>query len=66
MVDDFNMYLWIVLLPPKDCVAEAIKQVQAEVEIAYGKKLWCLHIDCSGEFISINFTEHYVTTGVRS
>jgi hypothetical protein len=66
MVDDFNMYLWIVLLPPKDYVAEAIKQVQAEVEIASRKKLWCLHIDCSGEFISIDFTEHYVTTGVRS
>jgi hypothetical protein len=25
MVDDFSRYMWIILLPSKDCVAEEIK-----------------------------------------
>jgi hypothetical protein len=39
MVDDFNRYMWIVLLPSKDCAVEAMKRVQAKAKAATGKKL---------------------------
>jgi hypothetical protein len=32
LVDDFGRYMWISLLPSKDCAATEIKRIQAAVE----------------------------------
>jgi hypothetical protein len=45
MVGDHSRYMWLVLLPSKDCAAEAIKKVQAEAESVSGKKPRCLRTD---------------------
>jgi transposase InsO family protein len=65
MVDDFRRYMWLVLLPSKDCAADAIKRVHADVEAMSGKKLRCLRTDRGGEFIVASFDEHCSATGVR-
>jgi hypothetical protein len=65
MVHNFSRYMWIELLPSKDCAAEAIKRVHAEAEAATGKKLRCLHTDHGGEFISAVFDEHCTVTRVQ-
>jgi hypothetical protein len=45
LVDDYNRYMWVVLLSSKVCAPDAIKRVQAEAEALSGRKLKCLQID---------------------
>jgi hypothetical protein len=65
LIDDCSRYTWITLLPSKDCAPGAIKKLQAEAEVASGKKLCCLRTDRGGEFISAVLTNHCAETGVR-
>jgi hypothetical protein len=52
LIDDCSRYTKITPLPSKDCAPATIK-------------LRCLCIYHGGEFISANFTNHYVETGVH-
>ena len=50
LVDDYSRFMWLSLLPSKDVVATAIKNIQAAVERKSGKKLLMLRTDRGGEF----------------
>jgi transposase InsO family protein len=65
LVDDYIRYMWIALLPSKDCAAEAIKRIQAEAEASSRKKMRCLRTDRGGEFISADFDQHCLESRVR-
>jgi hypothetical protein len=65
LVDDYSRYTWITLLPSKDCAPGAIKKLQAEAEVASGKKLCCMRTYRGGEFISTALTNHRAEMGVR-
>lgn len=65
LVDDFSRFMWMELLPSKDCAPAAIKRIRAATESQSGHKLSSLRTDRGGEFTSSDFTEHCATTGVR-
>jgi hypothetical protein len=50
LVNDYNCYMWLSLLPSKDKAADAIKRVQASAERKSGNLLCGLRIDRVGEF----------------
>lgn len=64
LVDDYNRYMWLVLLSSKDSAPDAIKHVQVEAEVASGKKLKYLQMDHGGEFTSVDFNYHYAESRV--
>jgi hypothetical protein len=64
LVDDYNRYMWIVLLPTKDGAPAAIKNVQAATEWKSGKKLRALRTDRRGKFTTNHFKEYFVALGV--
>jgi hypothetical protein len=65
LVNDFSRYMWVALLPMKDCMLEAIKRIKIEVEATLGKKLSCLRIDHGGKFNSTDFNEPCAKAGVQ-
>jgi hypothetical protein len=64
LIDDYNRYMWVVLLPTKDGTAAAIKNVQAAAERKSGKKLCALRTDRGGEFSVNHFKEYLAELGV--
>jgi hypothetical protein len=64
-VDDLSRYMWVAVIPSKDCVAAAIKEIQAQVEGKSSLKLRALRIDRGGEFTMREFVEYCMTTGVH-
>jgi transposase InsO family protein len=65
LVDDYNRYMWMVLLPTKDGMAAAIKNVQAAAEWKSGKQLCALRTDRGGEFTANHFKEYLAELGVQ-
>jgi hypothetical protein len=65
LMDDLSRYMWVVVIPSKDHVAGAIKEIQARVEGESGLKLRALHPDCGGEFIAREFAEYCATEGLH-
>jgi hypothetical protein len=65
LVNDYNRYMWVALLPSKDCTPEAIKVLRAQAEAASGQSLSYLYTDCGGEFTSHDFNKNCAETGVR-
>jgi hypothetical protein len=65
LVDVFSRYMWVELLPSKDCTPAAIKRIRAVAEMQSGHKLSSLRTDRGREFTSADFTDHLVSTGVR-
>jgi hypothetical protein len=55
--------MWVVLLPTKDGVSTAIKNVQAAAERKSGKQLCALRTDRGGEFTVIHFKEYFTEPG---
>jgi len=58
LVDDYSRFMWLSLLPSKDVVATAIKNIQAAVERKSGKKLLMLRTDRGGEFAASDFVNY--------
>lgn len=65
LVDVFSRYMWVELLPSKDCAPAAIKRIRVVAETQSRHKLSSLRTDRGGEFTSADFTDHLVSTGVR-
>jgi transposase InsO family protein len=65
LVDDYSRYMWVVLLPTKDGVSTAIKNVQAAAERKSGKQLCALRTDRGGEFTVIHFKEYFTELGIQ-
>jgi transposase InsO family protein len=57
--------MWLVLLRSKDEAVDATKQVRAHAEGTSGRKLGYLRTDRGGGFLSPDFSEYCVETGVR-
>jgi hypothetical protein len=64
-MDDLSRYMWVAVIPSKDCVAAAIKEIQAQAEGKSGLKLRALRIDRGGEFTMREFAEYCMTVGVH-
>jgi transposase InsO family protein len=65
LVDDYNRYIWISLLPAKDGAASAIKRVQAAAERKTGNLLGGLRTECGGEFSAVDFNKYCAQLGVN-
>jgi hypothetical protein len=65
LVDDFSRFMWLVLLRSKDEAANVIKRVRALADGTLGRKHGCLQTGQGGEFLSADFFEYCVETGVR-
>jgi hypothetical protein len=50
LVDDYNRYMWVCLLPSKDHAVTEIKRIKAAVERKSGYTLGALRTDRGGEF----------------
>jgi hypothetical protein len=57
LVDDYNRYMWVVLLPTKDGTPMAIKNVQAAAEQKSGKQLCALCTEVTANHLKEYFTE---------
>ena len=60
LVDDASRFMWAILLPSKDAVADTIKHVNAAMEKESGRKLRVLRTDNDGEF-----TDYYAGEGIQ-
>jgi transposase InsO family protein len=65
LADDASRYMWAILLPSKDAIANAIKKVQAEAEKESGHKLRVLRTDNDGEFTVAEFAAYYTDEGIK-
>jgi hypothetical protein len=65
LVDDLSRYMWVAVIPSKDCAAVAIKDIQVGAEGESDLKLKALRTDCGGEFTATEFTDYCVTEGVH-
>jgi hypothetical protein len=57
LVDDYSIFMWVVLLPTKDDALAAIKNAQAAAVRKSGKQLCALHTDHGGEYMVNHFKE---------
>jgi hypothetical protein len=65
LIDDYNRYMWMVLLPTKDGAAATIKNVQEAAERKSGKQLRALRTDREGKFTANHFKEYLAELGVQ-
>jgi hypothetical protein len=65
LMNDLSKYMWVAMIPSKDRVAAAIKDIQAWAEGESGLKLKALHTDCRGEFTSTEFADYCAAKGVH-
>jgi hypothetical protein len=65
LVDDLSRYMWVVMIPSKDCAAAAIKDIQAWAEGEFGLKLKTLYTNRGGEFTAIEFMDYCATEGMH-
>ena len=65
LVDDYNRFMWVLLLASKDEAERAIVKQQAAAEVDCGHKLRVLRMDHGGEFTSATFYKHYDEKGVK-
>jgi transposase InsO family protein len=65
LVDDFSGFMWLVLLLSTDEAADVIKRVRAQSERTSGRKLGYLWTNRGGKFLSADFFEYCVETGMR-
>jgi transposase InsO family protein len=65
LVDDLSRYMWIAVIPSKDCAVAAIKDIQAWVEGESGLKLKALRTDRRGEFTTTEFADYCTAEGVH-
>ncbi|KAK3125062.1 hypothetical protein QOZ80_7BG0599500 [Eleusine coracana subsp. coracana] len=64
MVDDYNRFMWLMLLVAKSDAPAAIKRFQA-VELESGRKLKILRTDYGGEFTSVEFGDYCASEGIQ-
>ena len=65
LVDDRSRYMWVTMLPSKDCAAMAIKEIKARAEGESGLKLGALRTDQGGKFTSHEFIEYCAGEGIH-
>jgi hypothetical protein len=65
LVNDLSRYMWVAMIPSKECAAVAIKEIQARAEGGFGIKLMALCTDREGGFTVREFKEYCVTKGVH-
>jgi hypothetical protein len=57
LVDDLSRYMWVAVIPSKDCAAAAIKDIQARAEGESDIKLKALHTD-RGDYCATEGVHH--------
>jgi hypothetical protein len=65
LIDNKSTFMSIVLLPSKDCAADATKKFKLRAESESGRKFRGLRTDRSGEFNSENFGDFCLEQGMR-
>jgi hypothetical protein len=65
LVDDLNRYMWVAMIPSKDCALAAIKDIQVRAEGEFGLKLMALRTDRGGEFTVMEFEEYCAAYGMH-
>jgi transposase InsO family protein len=65
LVDDLSRYMWVAMIPSKDRAADAMKEIQTQVEGESGLKFRVLHTDHRGEFTTREFVKYCVSEGVH-
>jgi hypothetical protein len=65
LVDDLSRYIWVAMIPSKDRVVAAIKDIQARAEGKSSLKLKALCTDCRGEFTVTEFADYCAAVGVH-
>jgi hypothetical protein len=65
LVDDLSRFMWVAVIPSKDCAVDAIKDIQARAEGESSLKLKALRTNRGGEFIAIEFAYYCATEGVH-
>jgi transposase InsO family protein len=64
-MDDLSRYMWVAMIPSKDCAVAAIKDIQAWAEGESGLKLKALRTDHGGEFTVTEFRDYSVAEGMH-
>jgi transposase InsO family protein len=65
LVDDFSLYMWVMILGSKGEVANAIRRVQVATEAECGCKLRVLRTNNGGEFTAAEFASYNADEGVQ-
>jgi transposase InsO family protein len=65
LVDDPSCYMWVMVPGSKGEAANAIRHMQAAVEVECGHKLHVLHTDNGGEFMVVEFASYCADEGVQ-
>jgi hypothetical protein len=65
LFDDMSCFTWLMLLPNKDDMVAAIKNLHVSVEVETRRKLKTLHTDREGEFTSVEFGRYCAERGVQ-
>jgi histone deacetylase 1/2 len=65
IIDDFNRYMWVVLLKRKDQALQAFRIMKIAAEVEAEAKLKALHIDRGGEFTSNEFKAFCEAHGIQ-
>jgi hypothetical protein len=65
LMDDLSRYMWVAMIPSKDCVVAAIMDIQAWAEDEFGLKLKALHTDRGCEFTTTEFMDYCVAEGMH-
>jgi hypothetical protein len=64
-VDDLSRYMWVAVIPSKDHVAAAIKDIQARAEGESSLKLKALRTDRGGKFTVTEFVDYCAAEGLH-
>ncbi|GJX09800.1 putative RNA-directed DNA polymerase [Tanacetum coccineum] len=64
--DDFSRYGYVYLIKHKSDTFEVFKRYQNEVENQLGRKIKVLQSDKGGEYLSIEFFDHFKNCGIVS
>jgi hypothetical protein len=65
LMDDLSRYIWVAVIPSKDCAAATIKDIQARAEGESDIKLKAFRIDRGGEFTAMEFADYYAAEGMH-
>jgi hypothetical protein len=65
LMDDLSRYMWVAMIPSKDCAGVAIKEIQAWMKGRSNLKLRALCTDHRDEFTTTEFSESYTTEGMH-
>lgn len=65
VIDDYNRFMWIVLLKSKNEACQAFKKIKVVAKVEVEAKLKAFRTDRGGEFVSNEFTAYCEEMGVR-